>query len=93
MEVVSRAAEVKEAAEPFSLEAALERVVGVEAVKAHITSLRNRLEVGRRRAAFGVQDSKPLHTTLCGSKGMDFRSVADVYAGLLASLGVTQVWG
>jgi hypothetical protein len=53
-------------------------------------SLRNRLEVGRRRAAFGVQNSKPLHTTMVGSKGMDFKGVADVFSGLLKSLGVTK---
>ena len=77
-------------APPFELERALERVVGIDAVKSSLLSLRNRLEVGRRRAAFGVQDNKPLHVSMVGSKGMDFRGVADVMAGLLKSLGVTK---
>ena len=75
---------------PFDLEASLKRLVGIESVKQHILSLRNRLEVGRRRAAFGVQNSKPLHTTMVGAKGMDFKGVADVFSGLLKSLGVTK---
>jgi hypothetical protein len=72
------------------LEEALSRLVGIEAVKSHLISLRNRLEVARRRAAFGVMDNKPLNTILCGSKGMDFKSVAYIFAGLVKSLGVTK---
>ena len=75
--------------EPFDLEKELGHLVGIEAVKRHILSLRNRLEVGRRRAAFGVLDSKPLHTVMVGSKGMDFTGVANVLAGMLKSLDVT----
>ena len=74
----------------FDLECELKQLVGIDAVKRHILSLRNRLEVGRRRAAFGVQDNKPLHTAMVGSKGMDFRGVADVLAGMLKSLRVTR---
>jgi len=76
--------------EPFVLEDALSKLVGIESVKQHLISLRNRLEVARRRAAFGVMDNKPLHTVFCGSKGMDFRSVAYVFAGLIKSLGAVK---
>ena len=38
-------AEEEDEGPPFELEAALERVVGIEAVKASLLSLRNRLEV------------------------------------------------
>jgi hypothetical protein len=47
-------------------------------------------QVGRRRAAFGVQDHKSLHTTMVGSKGMDFSSVANVFSGLFKDLGVVR---
>ena len=47
-------------------------LIGVASCKGEIRSLHNRLEVGRKRAAFGVVDERPLHTLLVGSKGMDF---------------------
>jgi hypothetical protein len=34
---------------PFNLEQALERLVGIDSVKQHLSSLRNRLEVNNRK--------------------------------------------
>jgi hypothetical protein len=68
---------------PFDLEKSLDGIIGLEKVKVDLRSLRNRLEVGRRRAVFGVQDNKPMHMRFEGSDGMDFESVAKVLAGLL----------
>ena len=47
--------------------------------KSALRSLRNRLEVGRKRAVFGVTDARPLHTMLLGSKGMDFEGLAKAW--------------
>lgn len=41
---------------PFDLEVALNEIVGLETVKDMLRSLRNRLVVGRKRAAFGITD-------------------------------------
>jgi AAA+ superfamily predicted ATPase len=73
---------------PFELEAELARLVGLDAVKQHMRSIRNRLEVNRRRAAFGVKDSKPLHTIFQGSPGIDFCGVANILGKMLCDLNV-----
>jgi hypothetical protein len=60
-------------AKPFNLDTCLGNLVGLSAAKAELKSLRNRLEVGRKREVFGVKDKKPLHMFLIGSLGMDFK--------------------
>eukprot|EP00937_MAST-01D_sp_MAST-1D-sp2_P000942 g942.t1 len=84
----AQAAAADDDAPTFRLEDALKRLVGLDKVKQHLRSVRNRLEVNRKREAFGVRDSKPLHTILLGSAGVDFAGVADILAKMLCDLGV-----
>lgn len=77
-----------ERSEPFELERELARVVGLDAVKAQLRSVRNRLEVNRRREALGVKDTKPLHAKFVGSAGCDFEQVARILAAVMREAGV-----
>ena len=53
-------------APPFDLEAELEAVVGLAGAKDALRSLRNRLVVGKKRAALGVVDAPPRLYLLVG---------------------------
>ena len=75
---------------PFNVDEALDKLVGMLSAKQHLKSLRNRLEVGRRREVFGVKDSKPLHTIFVGSLGMDFLGITKVLAGILKEAQVSK---
>jgi hypothetical protein len=72
---------------PFDLDAALEGIVGLAQAKDALRSLRNRLVVGRRRAALGVVDAAPSRYLLVGARGAAFGEVARCLAGLLGDLG------
>ena len=76
------------AAGPLDLEAELAKVVGLESVKQQMRSVRNRLEVNRRREALGVKDSKPLHAKFVGSAGCDFAQVASILGAVMREAGV-----
>jgi len=70
------------------LEAALNKIVGLDAVKDTLRSLRNRLVVGRKRAAFGIRDDLARAFIIVGSDGAAFEDVAKALCGLLKDLGV-----
>jgi len=80
----------EDASAPFDLDACLTALVGLTAAKSELRSMRNRLEVGRKREVFGVKDRKPPHLFLVGSLGMNFRSFADAVAGMLSDLQVLR---
>ena len=68
---------------PFNVDESLVNLVGMAPAKQHLKSLRNRLEVGRKREVYGVKDSKPMHTLLLGSLGMAFQDFTEIFAGIL----------
>ncbi|KAH8061926.1 ATP binding protein [Aureococcus anophagefferens] len=74
--------------QPFDLEVALKEIVGLESVKDMLRSLRNRLVVGKKRAAFGIKDDVARAFVVVGSDGANFEHVARVLCGMLHDLGL-----
>lgn len=62
-------------------------LVGMDVAMAYLRTLRNRLEVARKREAFGIIDSRPLHLLAFGSPGLCYSTLALVLARLLRSMG------
>jgi AAA+ superfamily predicted ATPase len=89
----ARANSNKGKAKPFDLEDSLTSIVGLDSVKLSLRSVRNRLEVGKKREIFGIRDKKPLHSTFIGSGGMGplFVDVAHVLSGMLTDLGPSNL--
>ena len=76
--------------EAFDLDAELEKVIGLDAVKDMLRSIRNSVQVAKRRSSFGVNDQRTMHMTFLGNAGTGKTTVARLVAQMLHALGVLK---
>mmetsp|Transcript_9630 Transcript_9630/g.24926 ORF Transcript_9630/g.24926 Transcript_9630/m.24926 type:complete len:819 (-) Transcript_9630:139-2595(-) len=72
------------------LEREVEQLVGLADVKSMLQSLRNSVEVQRRRAHLGVKEERVLNMLFLGNPGTGKTKVAKLVARMMRSLGVLQ---
>ncbi|KAJ1622619.1 P-loop containing nucleoside triphosphate hydrolase protein, partial [Pavlovales sp. CCMP2436] len=65
-------------------------LVGLPEVKALLVSLRNSVEVQRRRAHLGVREDRVLHMLFLGNPGTGKTKVAKLVARMMRALGVLK---
>jgi SpoVK/Ycf46/Vps4 family AAA+-type ATPase len=76
--------------EELQLEKELSDLVGLDAVKQHVKSVRNWVTVQRRRESVGVNVCKPLHFVFAGNKGTGMTTVGKLLAHMLRDLEVVE---
>ena len=76
--------------ENFDLDAELDKVIGLDAVKEMLRSMRNSVQVAKRRSSFGVNDQRNLNMVFLGNAGTGKTTIARLVAQMLHSLGVLK---
>ena len=71
----------------WSLDKVLAGLVGQVAAKKTICSVRNMIDVGRKRANIGVMGMKPVHFTMSAEPGLGRNEICKVLAQLLVNIG------
>lgn len=69
----------------------LERMIGLQAVKKQIDTLRSNILMAERRQKIGLKTPMPiLHATFCGSPGTGKTTIAKLYGKMLKELGILE---